>query len=356
LYKILVLPDTREIRITTGFSDKYFTPSGLADFMESVNTLRSDVKLITQTDLPDFRLQRIKNLRNVRTSDELTYILQAKPQEFISLIEHLCDSYTSAYSETLLANNKVSSLQLTISKLQAELERMRKDLQNSLNREQETASKLHLMVSRVNSSYNKHVDQTALLDIKAHSYAKILYIKEITRVRYIDTLVFYLQEILRITYGVPARVTVIEPFYAYERSGLYPSMKPHRNLSYADVHRADIFMAGFQSNLMQDILRNSANNEYLIVIDRGGFGRVHINAPKTEYIWTAADLRDIAATSFSPVNSTVPNNENIISYSSETLHIPHIANFNGLSFEKKLTAYSSLPIVQKILGLTEKGR
>ena len=63
--------------------------------------------------------------------------------------------------------------------------------------------------------------------LSKNNYDKVIYIKEITRVQYIDTLVYYLKEILRVLYSMPTRLVVIESYYGSGCPRLYPKLTPH---------------------------------------------------------------------------------------------------------------------------------
>jgi hypothetical protein len=347
LYAVLVLPDTTELTITSEFADRYFTPSGLSAFADGAKLVNPKLTVRLEDGKIDFLTRAVRKISTLNSAEEIMDVLLADPQKFIGTLQTLCKSYQSAYSETLLANNKISTLQLRLSEKQAETAALREDRENLTKLKNELAAKLDILVSRVNSAYGKSVSKETLLELKSHSYAKIMYLKEITRVRYVDTLTFYLQEILKLTYGVPARFAAIEPFYAADRARLYPRCAPSFSLTYNDVHKADIFMPGFQPKLFEDVLRNSSNVEYLIILDRDGLPEPHLSAPNVEYLFTATETGEVPP--------EIPR-DRVISYDPDGLHIPHIKGFSELNNEERLREYSSFPVVKTIVGLMEKGR
>jgi hypothetical protein len=166
-------------------------------------------------------------------------------------------------------------------------------------------------------------------------------------VHYVDTLIYYVLEILKTLYGVPTRFVVIESAFAYERASLYPTCVRHTELTFRDVVDSNIYMAGFHPNLMESILKNPSNAEYLIVLDRSGFDRPYLRGENVEGLVTVSDMNDLG--------EGLVNRNRIISYSNTTLHVPFIKEFNNLSMEEKIGKYSSMQATKDIINLLERG-
>ncbi|MDR1523197.1 MAG: hypothetical protein LBS29_04535 [Endomicrobium sp.] len=345
LYKVITLKDTSDIIITKEFAEKYFTPSGLFAFKENVNVVNKHINIKIDADVVDFDLRKIDRIKHYKTVEELTYVLQKYGQDVIDTIQTLCDFYSSAYTETLLANNKVSSLQLVNSQLQSQYAESVEMYNKLLDNYNTVSTKLHTIVSRINYSYSKQLDVEKALNVSHNKYTKVLYIKERTRVHFVDTLVYYLQEILKTLYSVPTRVVVIEPFYAYDSVKLYPHYIPHWKLSYKDVYKADILMVGFQPSLMEDILYNASSVEYLIILDRCHLEQQFVTGDNVEVITTMSDVND---------NYDNIKLSRIISYEYSTLTIQFIKDFKDLGIEEKMIKYSSMPIMKSLLDLIER--
>lgn len=345
LYKVLLLRDTTDVHLTKEFIEEFFTPAGLADFIENVKALHPHIRIEAEQDVLDFQSKEVESLKSITTAEELSYLLMSKPKETMQIIKMLCDSYKNAYSETLLANNKVASLQLAVSKRQAEIEELESKIKRLEDSRNHLSASLSTIVNRINFKYNKELDESKLFYLKSNRYTKILYIKERTRIHYLDTFIYYLQEILKTLYTVPARVLVIEPYYAYAQINLYPNLKPHWSLDYKDVYGKDIMMAGFQPNLMEDILQNPSNVEYLIIVDRGCYKTPHVVGNNVDTFYTMSDLSD---------NYDNIISDRIISYSPTTHNIPYIEGFDSLSLEEKMSKYSSMPIMKYIIEAIER--
>jgi hypothetical protein len=346
LYQVLLYKDTTEIHISREFAEAFFTPSGLSDLVQNVSMVNPFCAVIIDADIRDFRMKAIKALSSYTSIEEIIYQLQAHPREMLDVIKMLCGNYTDTYSETLVANNKVAALHLQNSELIKKLEDLQEDYQRLLRDKTLTESKLGMLVGRINHSYEKDIDPSQFLSIEGKSrYTRILYIKERTRVSHIDTLIYYLKEILKTLYSVPAREVIIGPYYAYGGAKLYKGAQPSFDLSYAQLYKSDIYMPGFQPSVMADILKNPSNVEYLIVLDRCGFEAPHIIGEDVEYIYTMSDLAD----NFDDIDL-----RRIISYSRGTQFIPYIADFDKLSVEDKMVRYSSMRIMKFLIQLLER--
>ena len=345
LYKALLYNDTSEIRISRDFAEKFFTPSGLSDFVQNAHTINPHCSITVDADVRDFEMRAVKALAAYTSPEDVIYQIMAHPREMMGVIKMLCTNYTDAYSETLVANNKVSALQLQTSELQKKLDDKESDYRKLLEDKTMVEAKLGMLVGRINYSYEKDIDPSQFLQIEGKSrFTKILYIKERTRVRYVDTMLYYLKEILKTLYGVPAREVVIGPYYSYGGVKLYPGLQPSFDLSYSQLYQSDIYMPGFQPGVMADILKNPSNVEYLIVLDRCGFDVPHVIGEDVEYVYTMSDIKD----NFDNIDP-----RRVISYSHSSLYIPYIEGFEELSVEDRMVRYSSMHIIKFLVELLE---
>jgi hypothetical protein len=345
LYKALIYKDTTDVEISKEFAEKYFTPSGLDDFIKNAASVNPHIRFKVSAVLKDYNMEAVNKLQSLTTEEELFYVLMTSPTKVINTIQMLCDSYKNAYSETLVANSKVSSLQMLVNRWHTDFDYKAQQYNRLMDAKNDLQAKLETIVARINYSYDKELDESKAFQLTANRFTKILYIKERTRVHYVDTVVYYLMEILKVLYSAPVRLAVIEPYHAYDNVKLYPYVKPHWDLTFEDVYRSDIFMAGFQPSLMEDILHNPSNVEFLIILDRGGFKVPHVYGVNVEIIFTMSDLRD---------NYDDMALSRIISYSPQTLNVLHIPGFDSLSPEEKISRYSSMPLMVSLLELMER--
>jgi hypothetical protein len=271
----------------------------------------------------------------------------AHQKEFYDTVMHLAKQTKTDYNQMLQYSNQVSRLQQVIEGYKSELEEQKYALQTESANKLSYQSKFHALISRINYQYDAGVDKDKLFEVDNNSYDKILYIKEITRVQYIDTLVYYLKEILKTLYGMPTRILVIESYYAGGKIPLYPNLVPHHNLIERDVLKGDILMLGMQPNIMQDILKNASNISILIVLDRAGYEVPHIKGKNVEVLYTVSDIKDIP--------NGIPYGR-VISYDDSTQYIKYIKDFESMDMSARIGAYSSMDIVRHIIDLLEKKR
>jgi len=345
LYTALADSNTTEIEIRKDFANKFFTYTALCDFVEYSASIVPHVRIVVEDTLYDTTTQAARELRMYKTPDEFIYALEHNPSRILSTIQTLCKSYLEANDDASVANNKIATMLVQIEDLNKNLEYAKIDKDKLSEMCNELQSKLHALVSRINFSYEKTINPDNLFVSKHNNYTHVLYLKEITRVHYTDTFVYYLQEILKTLYSMPVRTVVIEPYYAYGRSSLYPAFKPHWDLTYRDVYSGDILMAGYQPKVMNDILQNPNHVNYLIVLDRGGYMYPHIDCKNVTTIYLASDLKDV---------DPVISKDKVISYSDETLFIPYIDNFDKLSPEEKIQKYSSMSVTKELIKYLEE--
>lgn len=345
LYKVLVDKDTTEIELRKDFIDRNFTYNALCDFVAEASSIAPNVRLWAGDAIYDNTLMAVQEIKGYKRPDELIYAVEHNPTRIISTLQTLCDTYTQARDDANVANNKIATMLVQIADLQKKIQELT-DVNDNLTRvKNDTESALRALVSRINFRYEKDIDVDKMFHLKENNYNHVLYIKELTRVHYTDTLLYYVRQIINTLYGMPVRMVVIEPYYSYGCEQRYPDFVPHWNLCYRDVFSGDILMAGFQPKLMEDVLQNSSHINFLIVLDRGGYRSPHLVGSNVSTVYTVSDLGDVP----SDVNI-----QQVISYSPDTLNIPYIPDFKDLSPEARLTKYSSMPVTKKLINLLEE--
>lgn len=345
LYKVLVEKDTTEIELRKEFIDANFTYNALCDFVAEAASLAPDVRVWAGDAIYDNTMLAVQEIKSYKQPDELIYAIEHNPTRVISTLQALCENYVQARDDANIANNKIATMLVQIADLQTKVNEL-KDVNNNVTRvKNDIEASLRALVSRINFRYEKGIDVGKMFQLHENSYNHILYVKELTRVHYTDTLLYYVRQIINTLYGMPVRMVVIEPYYSYGCETRYPDFVPHWDLCYRDVYSGDILMTGFQPKLMEDILQNSSHINYLIVLDRGGYRVPHISNSNVSIVYTVSDLKDV------PSNVNI---QQVISYSPDTLNIPYIPDFNELSPEARVTKYSSMPVTKKLINLLEE--
>lgn len=337
---------SNKVIIRSDFAREFFTPTGLNEYMNNVARLNPNIIMELADDVKtasseDF-ISRLAECRNI---DEVIMLQGGHSKEFMDTLRYLINQHKSEAKTMLEFSNQVSRLQSVIEGLKTELEEKEYAIQTENSNKLSYQSKLHALISRINYQYNAFVDKDKMFNVDKNSYDKILYIKEITRVQYTDTLVYYLKEILKTLYGMPTRILTIEGYYAGDKIKQYPNLVPHHELIERDVIKGDILMLGMQPNIMEDILKNASNISILIILDRGGYAEPHVRGDNVEMLYTVSDLNDKP--------ESIPDGR-VISYSDKTQFIKYIKDFDKMDSSEKISMYSSMNIVKNIIKLLEK--
>lgn len=337
---------SNKVVIRRDFAHEFFTPTGLVEYVNSVKKFNYNIVIeLDGTDEVVTKESLIDMMKGCRNIEELIQLAVFHDREFMDVLSSLIEHRESDYNKMLEFSNQVARLQSIIDGLHSDIEEKEYQLATEQRNKYAAQAKLHALISRINYQYNVGVDKNKLFSVDKNSYDKILYIKEITRVQYIDSFVYYLQEILKTIYTMPTRVLVIESYYADGKIQQYPNLKPHHSLIERDVLKGDILMLGMQPNLMQDILKNASNISILLVVDRAGYSTPHIWGENVEVLYTVSDLKDVPAD---------VNMGRVISYDENTLFIKYIEDFDKLDASGKISAYSSMSLMKKVIKLLER--
>ena len=338
------------ILFRTNFISKYFTPSGFEDYCLGARKVNPNIILKTEEAVSPITIDSItQKLHDLPTVDDLISLLSWYPKEVFDTIKNITGNIVDQKKQFLSYSSQISELQNINNSLTKEVIDLKNELSLQKLTDESVRSQLNILTSRINYQHNVNynADKTFLVD--ENSFDKILYIKEITKVQYVDTFIYFLKEILKVMYGMPTRLVVIEGYYADGKIPLYPYLKPHFELSHEDILSGDILMLGMQPKTMTDILRNASNVSFLIVLDRAGYSKPHISGDNVEYFFTASDIKDTEFMA-EPLDKS-----RIITYSEETLSIPYIERFDELDSSNKMSLYSSFPITKSIVDLLSAG-
>lgn len=348
LYKVIVNKDVGEIIIESDFAEDNFTPPyGLSEFINDVNRINPSIRIKVPTNLVKTYEEDINLLKAFTDAEDVMFFMMKNKKKFMHILHMLCEQYNEKHLDSLISNNKLASMHLelvdTKNKLAESLDKSR-ELEERLYEERH---RLDTLLARIRYAHEVDISKEFLdgIDIDHCNYSKILYIKEITRVHFVDTLIYYIQEICKTLYNVPARLVVIEPLDAYGIAYQYPQCKPHLSLTKKDVAYGDIFMAGFQQSIMKDILLNTGRVPYLIVLDRSKWKEPYIKGDRVETVYTVSDIEDL---------EEELEADRVISYDAQTQNIGYIEGFEDMSYRERVKRYSSMKVVQYLIDLLEK--
>lgn len=337
--------EVSKVIIRQDFAQEYFTPSGILNFIQNAKALNRNLIIeVEEQSSVVIKEKFIEKLRLTRSAEELTTLSIMYPKEFKDSIDTLTKEATLQQKELLVAANKVSRLQTIIEEQRRQIQELEHSLELEHTNKYAVSAKLDVLIKRINYQYSMNIREDELFTVDSNRFDKIIYIKEYSRVQYMDSFVYYLKEILKILYNMPTRLVVIESYYGSLTPQLYPDLVPHYKLKEKDVISGDILMLGLQPKLMKDILKNSSRVAILIVLDRGMYKIPHLKGKNIEYFYTASDIKDIP--------EDIPKSR-IFSYSENTLFIPHIKDFERLDSSIQIAKYSSMTAMKRIIQMVE---
>ena len=347
LHRAIVDRNATEITFEDSFVDTFYTPSSFEELVNEISKVNPSLQLKFETPERIIMPAQVKRLTKIDTADELFLMLNSQPEKVLDIIKFLGRKYLEVNEETLIANSKLASMQLKVSSLNKQVREYEEQIDKLVRTELHSSTRLEVLVNRINNKYNGNINPDEMFDVEGNSFDKVLYLKEITRLRFTDTLVYYLQEILRSLYSMKCRLVVMEPFNAHDKYVEYPNLVPTWSCSKLDIVSSDIFMAGIQSLAMSDILKNASNIKYLIILDRTGDTKVHVTGSNVEPLYMLSSYEDKS------LYPQIPE-DRIISYSADSLNIPYIPEFDEMPSEKKMGVYSSLPIMKTLIEMLER--
>lgn len=347
LHRAIVDRNATEITFEDSFVDTFYTPSSFEELVNEISKVNPSLQLKFETPERIIMPAQVKRLTKIDTADELFLMLNSQPEKVLDIIKFLGRKYLEVNEETLIANSKLASMQLKVSSLTKQVRENEDQIDRLVKTELNSSTRLEVLVNRINNKYNGNINPDEMFDVEGNLFDKVLYLKEITRLRFTDTLIYYLQEILRSLYSMKCRLVVMEPFNAHDKYVEYPNLVPTWSCSKLDIVSSDIFMAGIQSLTMSDILKNASNIKYLIILDRTGDTKVHVTGSNVEPLYMLSTYED---------KKLYPQilEDRIISYNADSLNIPYIPEFDEMPSEKKMGVYSSLPIMKTLVEILER--
>ena len=115
--------NSNRVVIKQDFAHEYFTPSGLASYVENVR--RMNFNIIIELDIDGEIITRdklIAEMDRCRNTEELLMLLGAHEKEFMDTLKYLIAHDNERYSTMLQYSNQVSRLQSVIENKQSEID------------------------------------------------------------------------------------------------------------------------------------------------------------------------------------------------------------------------------------------
>lgn len=292
------------------------------------------------------RLYQDFKINSSRSDDLLAYVM-ANPSLSMSFLRELLENYNQNTMETLSLRNKIETLILENSGLADTLDKKDKTIESMEASYNDLFAQHGSLVQKINYQYNIPYDGEGETGFRQHvtNFDKVLYVKEVSRVKYTDTLLYYVQNIMNTVHKKHTRYVIIEPFGANKTTKLYPNHVPTSRLTHSALRYDDILMVGYQTDIMMSILQNTAKHGFLIILDRSRADYIYIQGEKVRPIYAFSDFADSELLGV-PIS-------NVLSYSHRSKYIPHIEGFQNMRAQEKLVAYSELPVLKELITALE---
>lgn len=347
LYSVITKPECTGLEIREDFVKEFLTPASTNALINEIQKLNPRIHISTVTDYWSKEDSDLELLQVINDPEDFINWVLANKEEALKMYQSLIIEHNEEVTDRIDANAKISNLSTEYMQLLLKYKEEQSRANHFKAMLERVSSKYDSLVGKLNMNYNVGITDSYMetINLTVNAYQKILYIKEITRVKYVDSFIYYLQEILKTLYTVPARLLVLESAFSYNKAELYPNCKSHLDMTVQDAFSGDIFCAGASDSLIKDVLKNSSKCPYLIILDRTGWAEPIVTGKNVETYYTVSDLGDI--------KSLYQGLDRIISYNEQTLHINYEENFENLSVQEKMSKYSSMDIMVKTIDLLE---
>ena len=340
-----VLLDTAESHVLIMGEDAvqyYFTPESYLEFIKNVRninpiiTIRSDVNYASAEDMI------IKKLSLAQKPQDIFDIVGGHPKEAFTTLKSLSSKIQSSINESLIVSNRISEMHHQIQNLKGEKE----NLQMQLTEAQKSKNYYHRMFemlrNRIQHKFLKPLHEDTLNFCTSNDYDKVVYIKEISHVPKMFSMIEALQKIVPMVHETPCRLCVIEPYGASLRSYQYPNLKLDTELTTKDILSSDILMLGYHPRIMDGIMHNATRSSFIIVYDRDGSDIEHIHGSNVSTFYVASTEAEIDAFGL-PKRRTI-SNEGV-----GALYIDNIPDYDKKTDSERLAIYSDMRVITELL-------
>lgn len=383
-YEYAYNPITNIFILTDLFVEKFFTTEDLVEIISEIQKIKPQLDIILLGEKYNYEIagtylikekwdlathvsnlvgklhQREKSIStnqnnsiyrdfilNSKDKNDMVMYFLSNPYESMKFLRLLLSEYKNSSMNLDVLSNQIATLALENQSLRNQIQNVNKYFEETDEKYTKLKSIHDSLIMKINSQYSIPYEEEgeagftpAILNFK-----KVLYIKEISPVKYTQTMIYYLQNILNTISNGHTRCIVIEKLGAYYLTPLYPNFIVHNKLNYKDLKNEDILMIGYQKDIMLSILQNTGQHKYLIVWDKTGTNNIFIKNPKVKLLYTFSDIKDNQFFDFPK--------SNILCYEKSLKHISYIENFENLGIQDKLTKYSSMSIIKDLINALE---
>lgn len=383
LFKSIFEEDCTMIVLTDTFIDRVLKWASLSDFLHETRKIKSKFRVVivgtdirysgddahvlkinweaASTTLKEAEKMSVLPLKYTSVTSDVRETLLSNLNDLSALFNYIVNSQERVipFMRQILLENEhtglemlellstIDTLTLENAVIHAKLESVESRYDRLYQFAQLVMGKYNTLVDKIRNQYNRPyiADGEEGFDIVINNYSAILVVKEYTRVKYVDSLLYYVQSILSQLYTTPTRYLVIEKAYSYSSAKLYPYHIDANDMTYRDLKSSDVCMVGYRKDILESILQNPGKAKYLIILDRSGVDFLPCRGDKVDTLYTLSDMTDNRIHEI-PI-------ENIISYSGSTFNIPHVDGFSEMSDDLRLQSYSSMDVTKNIISKIE---
>lgn len=276
-----------------------------------------------------------------------SYIMKY-PEKSIKVLREVFNKFNNSSNELLAKDNQISTLLLEAKTTQNLLDEKRNELDEIYKMYHQILYIHQTLVYKINKQYGIAYEDDNSLGYRVNNstYTNILYLKELSNVRFTTSLFYYLQTILNSLNISHTRAIIIEKPGNFSSQLRYRDYILTSQMNIGNLKSSDLLMIGYQKDIMLAILQNVVFNKYLLILDRSGADNEFLSGSKIQSVYLMNDIEDNKIYR-KPI-------DRIISYSKKTMHIPYVEDFNKLDSTNKLSKYSEFKIINNLLKIIER--
>jgi len=282
---------------------------------------------------------------NVQDPSSLAQYILKFPDESQDVLYRVFDYYNKGYKDKMAQESTINRLRIQNDGLSKQLQ-IEEERNKSMSFESERVKYLYVdLINKLNDQYSLPIHDAGSLGyvVDDTTYRKILYVKQVSHLRYLPSLIYYLTTMNNSLHQEKTRYMIIEPQGKPSAQLIHPNLSLTNTPTIGELNNDDLLMVGYQKDIMHSVLNNVMNYGWLIVLDRTGTDYLFLRGKCVETLYTMNDPKDNFAFRY-------PSSR-IVSYSRDGLHIPHVANFEEMDAHVRLKTYSDMSITKQLLDI-----
>lgn len=320
----------------------YFTPESYLSFVKNAKRINPIVTIKSTSEITSTEDFICKKLAYAQKPDDIFRIIGGHPREAYTTLKGLAERVQQSVNESLVMSNRISEMQHKVAGLEGEKGNLEAQLTEAQRAKNYYHRMFEMLCNRMQHKFMKPLHEDSLNFCNSNSYDRVIYIKEISHLTRVYSMIEALQQIILMLYQTPCRLCVIEPYGASLRSYQYPKLKLDTDLTTKDILSSDILMVGYHPRIMEGIMHNAGGSSFIIVYDRDGSNIEHIHGSNVTTYYVTNDPEEIDLFG-------LPRKRTITLPGHDALHIDTIHEYAEKTPSERLTAYSGMKIISDII-------